>query len=89
MAISKTDCGITAVAGGNITYTIVYTNLGSQDALNVRITETIRHTSYVGYGWNGYGGGQYWRNVGTVLAARRPYTIVVNVSTALPAAWKA
>lgn len=85
MTIGKTDGGVTASAGGQISYTIFYTNAGSQDALNVTITDTLPlSTTYVGYGWTPLGGNQYARNVGTVIAgASGSISIVVQVDSGL------
>ena len=87
MAIAKYDGGVPVAAGSNITYTIFYTNVGNQDAVNVRITDTLpANTTYVGSGWTPVGGGAYARNVGNVAVLASGYvTIVAQVSNALPA----
>lgn len=47
LAISKDDGGVTVVPGGDISYTLNYSNVGNQDATGVVITETVPlHTTF-------------------------------------------
>ena len=41
LQINKTDNGITTLPGGDVLYTLVYTNTGTAIATNVRITEVV------------------------------------------------
>ncbi len=86
MQISKSDGGITAVAGGTITYTLAYTNTGDQDATGVVITETLPlNTSFVGpAGWTDQGSGVFTHDVGSMAAgASGNATFVVKLDMPL------
>ena len=69
-----------------ITYNITYSNIGTQDASGVVLTEVLpANTSYVGYGWSRAFNSTYTRTVGLVPAgASGSITIVVQVTTTLP-----
>ncbi|NOZ71341.1 MAG: DUF11 domain-containing protein [Chloroflexi bacterium] len=41
LTITKSDLGVTAVAGGVVVYTLVYNNVGGQAATGVTITDTV------------------------------------------------
>ena len=47
LSVAVTDGGVTAVAGGSVTYTVDYANAGPQDATGVTLTQTLpAGTSY-------------------------------------------
>jgi len=51
LSVVKTDGGVTAVAGGMVSYSIAYSNVGNQAATGVVITETVpANTSFVANG---------------------------------------
>jgi len=52
LTITKTDSVASVAAGGTLTYTLAYENVGDQDATGVTLTETVpANTTYTGSGW--------------------------------------
>ena len=52
LSLTKTDGGISTTPGGVVTYTLIYTNAGDQNATGVVLTETVpANTTYTGSGW--------------------------------------
>ncbi|NOK63063.1 MAG: hypothetical protein GFH27_549279n506 [Chloroflexi bacterium AL-W] len=90
LAIIKDDGGLTAPAGGIITYTLTYTNTGDQDAIGVVITDIVpAHTTFISStstpGWNctpdDSAGSTCTLNIGTVAAGTggsATFTVVVD-----------
>ena len=87
MAITKTDGGQTAVAGGLITYTIFYSNVGTQGALNVRITDTLpSYVAYVNGGWTAAGNNMFVKTLSSVpVGSGGAISMVVQVTNTVPA----
>lgn len=90
LVITKSDGGVSASAGDVVTYTIFYSNTGTQDAANVVLTETLpANTTYVGYGWNLVSGSTYTRSLATLTAGGSGAPVfVVRINDPLPAGVK-
>ena len=91
LAISKSDGGSTAAAGGALSYTLELTNLGSQDATGVSVTETVpAETTFNGAasdpGWScsGMGPGSTCTLSRPLLAADESLSAVFAVDVDLP-----
>jgi uncharacterized repeat protein (TIGR01451 family) len=92
LQLSKDDGGVTAAPGSDITYTLTYTNSGTQDASGVVITETLpSHTSFNAStspsGWQQVGAtDQYTYSVGSLaVGPSQTISFVVTVDNPLPA----
>jgi uncharacterized repeat protein (TIGR01451 family) len=93
LALSKTDGGISTVPGGTVVYTLTYTNLGTQGATGVVITETLPANSTYNAAaslptvWTAVGGGLYTTPIGAVAGGGGTGTVkfAVTVVSPLPA----
>lgn len=88
LTLSKTDGGIGSVPGGTIVYTLSVSNVGSQDATGVLITETVPlHTTFVAAqsttGWscvpNGNAGSTCSIAIGAIEAGGKPVDVAFAV----------
>jgi uncharacterized repeat protein (TIGR01451 family) len=61
MTVSKSDGGITTTPGGTVTYAVAFSNVGTQDATGVILTETLPVNSTFNAGGSAAG----WSCVGT------------------------
>ena len=81
--------GLSCPAGGLVTYTIGYANVGSQAATGVVLTDVLGAYMTCANGcsgWNLVSGSTYTRSVGTVAAGGSgSVTIVAQIGTVLPA----
>jgi uncharacterized repeat protein (TIGR01451 family) len=71
LVVTKTDGGIATVVGGTILYTITYTNVGTQTARQVSLTELLplytRFDDANSIGdWDDIGGGEYFLLIGNL-----------------------
>ncbi len=95
MTITKTDGGVSTTAGGVITYTLSYSNVGTQDATGVTISETVPANSTFNAGastgtWSCADGAAAGTtctfNVGSLaVGASGSVIFAVTVNTPLPA----
>ncbi len=88
LQIAKSDGGVTATPGGNIVYTITFTNTGNIGAANVTISDTLpANTGFVGASDGGtFASGRVTWNVGALaMSASGTRVITVSVNTPLPA----
>lgn len=92
LVIVKDDGGATTVPGGVVTYTLVYTNVGNQDATGVLITDVVpANTSFTGTSWsclpNNSAGSECTLNVGNLnVGASGTASFEVTVNATIPAA---
>ena len=92
LVITKDDGGARVTPGGTITYTLTYTNIGSQDATGVVITETLpTNTSFQASssdaGWNETvaGSGVFEFAAGDLAVGEtRTISFAVTLDTLLP-----
>lgn len=90
LVIVKDDGGVTTAPGGVVTYTLVYSNVGNQDATGVVITDVVpANTSFTGTGWscvpNNNAGGVCAFNMGNVnVGAGGTASFVVMVNASVP-----
>jgi uncharacterized repeat protein (TIGR01451 family) len=89
LVVTKTDSGATVVPGGSVTYTLNYSNDGTQDATGVVITETLPPNTTIdpaslaanGGPWTPIGGMQYQATIGNLAVGASgtvSITIVLN-----------
>jgi len=91
LVIVKDDGGASTAPGGVVTYTLIYTNVGNQNATGVVITDVVpANTSFTGAGWtcvpNTSAGSECTFNVGNLNAgASGAASFVVMVNASVPA----
>jgi uncharacterized repeat protein (TIGR01451 family) len=91
LVITKTDGGTSTVAGGIVLYQIRYSNVGTQNADGVTITETLPanttfNSTYSFGNWDDEGSGQIAVLIGNLAAgASGMVTFAVEVASPLPA----
>ncbi|MEW5716992.1 MAG: isopeptide-forming domain-containing fimbrial protein [Chloroflexota bacterium] len=88
LQIAKSDGGVTATPGGNIVYTITFTNTGNIGASNVTISDTLpANTGFAGASDGGaFASGRVTWNVGALaMSASGTRVITVSVNSPLPA----
>ncbi|HEX3152354.1 MAG TPA: hypothetical protein VHR66_30050 [Gemmataceae bacterium] len=90
LVITKSDGGTSTLAGGVVLYQITYSNVGTQNADGVVITEqlpantTFNSASSFG-AWDSEGGGLFALSIGNLAAgASGTATFAVNVASPLP-----
>jgi uncharacterized repeat protein (TIGR01451 family) len=94
LAVTKSDSPDPVSAGGNLTYTITYTNNGSSDAQTVTVTDAVpANTTFVsatvttGTGWStsapavGGTGNVVFSKAASVASETATFTIVVKVNS--------
>ncbi|MCO6457238.1 MAG: carboxypeptidase regulatory-like domain-containing protein, partial [Pirellulaceae bacterium] len=89
MAVTKDDGGATAMAGGNVTYTINYSNVGTQGATGVVLTETIPPNTTVTAaslmaGWTLLSGSTYTYSIPGEVAADGMGSVPITLTVANP-----
>jgi uncharacterized repeat protein (TIGR01451 family) len=90
LVIAKTDGGTITLPGGIVLYQITYTNVGTQDANGVVISETLpantTFNSTFSFGpWEDHGGGVFEQTIGDLpVGANGTVTFAVNVNNPLP-----
>ena len=90
LVITKTDGGTSTLPGGIVLYQITYTNVGTQDANGVVITETLPanttfNSTYSFGAWEDLGGGVFGQLIGDLpVGASGTVTFAVTVDAPLP-----
>ena len=90
LVITKTDGGTSTLPGGIVLYQITYTNVGTQNANGVVITETLPanttfNSTYSFGAWEDLGGGVFGQLIGDLpVGASGTVTFAVTVDDPLP-----
>ncbi|MBI4928194.1 MAG: sortase, partial [Anaerolineae bacterium] len=87
LSIAKTDGGVTAVPGGQVTYQLSLANLGNLDATNVVLTESLpTYTTLVGpAGWTCAGSSFTYAFGALAAGATSTVDFIFQVNATLPA----
>jgi uncharacterized repeat protein (TIGR01451 family) len=86
LVVYKSDNGLVGVPGSWVTYTIAYSNTGTQDATGAVLTETLPlYTSYAGGSWTWLGGNVYRKTIGNLaVGATGLVSFTVRITDSLP-----